>query len=88
LSLPVVFVFADLVADETTDRRAADRPDRAATREHGAANRADAGAYRGVFIARRHLSTTTQAEQYCCGNRTDRKPVHRFHGNIPFELQL
>jgi hypothetical protein len=77
-------VFADLVADEATDRRTANRSEGAAAREHGTTHGADPGAYRSVLVARRHRVATAQAEQHCRGHRTDCKPMHRFHRNTSF----
>jgi hypothetical protein len=80
----LLLVFTDLVAYKATDRGTADSSDRAAARKDGTPDGTDAGADRGVFVSRRHRLTTTQAEQHCCGNRTDCKSLHRFHWNTSF----
>lgn len=61
-------LFADLVANNTTDRRAADRADSAAAGQDGATHSTDTGTDRGVLILLRHAGTTRQADQhgYCC----------------------
>lgn len=76
-----VVAFTDLVADQSTDRRAAYRSDRAAAREDSTADRTYAGADCRVLVSRRHPATTAQAEQHCHGNRTNCKPIHRFNLN-------
>jgi hypothetical protein len=55
----VLFVFADLVADQAADRGAADRTDRAAARKNRTRNGTGSGAYRGVLVTGRHLRATT-----------------------------
>jgi hypothetical protein len=82
--LQLLFVFADLVADDTTDRRAADSSDCAATRKHGTTHGADAGANRSILVLRRHPAAATHTEQHRCADRSDRTPVHRFHGDTSF----
>src|ERR1035437_10282097 len=74
--LCLLLVFADLVADDAADCRAADRPDRAAARKHGTTHGANPGANRSVPVLRRHPAATTQAEQHRCANGTDCNPVH------------
>jgi hypothetical protein len=74
-------VLADLVADDATDRCTANGSDRAAACKDRTTNGADSSANHSVPVTRRHRVTTTQAEQYCCGNRADCKPMHRFHSN-------
>jgi len=73
--------FAGFVADNAADGCTADGSDRAATRKNGASDGTDSGADGGVLILPRHAGTTTQAEQHCCGNCTDRNSLYRFHGN-------
>jgi len=85
LALPA---FADLIADHGADRGAADRTDRAAAREDCTPEGTYAGSDRGVLVPRRHSAATTQAEQHCCGNRTDCKSSHRFHWNTFLRLRL
>jgi hypothetical protein len=72
------------VAEEATGRRTADGSESAAARKNGTPDGTGAGADRGVPARRRHPATTTQAEQHCHGNRTDRKSLHRFHWNTSF----
>jgi hypothetical protein len=60
--LCLLFVFADLVADDATDRRTANSSTRAAARKHGTTNGADSRADRGVPLTSRHLATSTQAD--------------------------
>jgi hypothetical protein len=76
-----LFAFTDLVADDATDRGAADRSDCAAARQNIAADCTDAGADCGVPVSRRHPATSTQTKQQCHGHRTDCKSFHRFHSN-------
>jgi hypothetical protein len=81
LLLTLSSVFTDLVADDATDRGAADRSECAAARENSTSDSTYAGADCGVPVLRRHPAATTQAEQHCHGHRTDCKSVHRFHLN-------
>jgi len=79
--LCLLLVFADLVADDATDHGAADRSGRASARKYCATHGAGSGADRGIFVSRRHIATSTQAEHHRCRKRTDCKSMHRFHGN-------
>jgi len=79
-----LLAFANLVADQATDRCTAHRSDRAAARKHGTTHGTDSGANRSVFVTRGHRVTATQAEQHCCGHRTHCKSLHRFHRNASF----
>src|SRR3972149_6222967 len=54
-----LLAFADLVADEATDRCTANRSDRAAARKDCTTNGADSSADRSTFVSRRHRLTTT-----------------------------
>jgi hypothetical protein len=67
------------MADNASDRRPADRSDRAAARESSTSDSTDPGADRGVPVLRRHPGTTRQAEHHCRNKSTNRKPLHRFH---------
>jgi hypothetical protein len=64
---------------DAADCRTADRSDGAATGKNSAADCAYTGANRRVLILRRHPGTTSQAEHRCHDNRTNCKPLHRFH---------
>jgi len=79
-----VVVAANLVADDTTDCCAAYRAHCAAARQDRASYGTYAGTDRGIFVPLRHPAASTQAEQHCCGNRTQRKPIHHLHGDTLF----
>jgi hypothetical protein len=83
-----LLAFADLIADQAADRGTAHRTERAAARKDRTPEGTYAGANRGVLVPRRHPAATTQAEQHCCGNRTDCKSLHRFHWNTFFRHRL
>jgi hypothetical protein len=72
-------VFADLVADDASDRGSAHRAERAAAREERAADRSNPRAARGVFVASRHSAATHHAEHHCRGNRAHCPSLDRFH---------
>jgi hypothetical protein len=61
-------LFADLVANDATDRRATDRAGGAATGQDGTAHGTNTGANRSIFILLRHACTPSQTGQqdYCC----------------------
>ena len=72
---------ANLVADDTADCCAAYRADCTAAGQDRAANGTYASADRRILVLLRHPAAGTQAEQDRGGNRAQRKPMHRFHGN-------
>lgn len=55
-----VFVLADLIADEATDRCASDGADGAAARDHGTTDRADACTDGRVPISGRHAAAAAE----------------------------
>jgi hypothetical protein len=70
---------ADLIADQATDRCAADRTDRAAARKDSTRNGTGSGANRRILVARRHPAATSRTENRCYRNRTDCQSLDRFH---------
>jgi hypothetical protein len=70
----------DLVSDNAANGSTADGSCGAATGKNGTADGTDTCADRRALILRRHAGTSTQAEQHCCRNCTDRESLHPFHG--------
>jgi hypothetical protein len=78
------FVVADFVADDAAYGGTADRAKYAAAGKHGAANSANTGADCGVPVLRRHTGTTTQAQQQCCRDHAEPRPLYHLLGAEPF----
>lgn len=73
------------MADDTADGGAADRSDRATTRQDGPANRTDSGTNCRVLVLSRHPGASSEAEQQGSGYCRDCISLdHRFHGFASF----
>lgn len=77
--LPTLLL-TDFVADHAADRGAADRSHAAAVRKIGYSDVVGAGVDAGTLVQRRHLCTSTKAEQNSCGECAENHSSHRFHG--------
>jgi hypothetical protein len=82
------FLSADLVADNTANRSAANRTGRASAGENSTGNSAESGTDRGILIALRHSGTTTQAKQQRCGYSTYCEFLYNFHAITSIKIEL
>ena len=76
----------DLIADDTADGCTTHSADCATASEYRATDRSDTGADRRVFLAGRHIGTSTEAEQHGDGEGAYGNLFNRFHGVISFGL--
>lgn len=72
-------LFADLMADHTTNRSASCRSDTAAAGQYRAAYSADAGADCRIFVAPGHIAASAQHGQCTHRNGNDCDPVNCSH---------